>query len=400
MGNSASEGGHGYETSYSSYGSYGYDHMEEAKYSGGVPPKDWNSTFGPWLVQWYRDHDVTPLTPFGYYACAIYMFVLGIPAIFGNALTLYMFARNPEARAKPMNILILNTAISDFGVGVLGYPFEMWSFFKMYFNWSDTFCTIQGASHFWFALVDMTSLIVFSIYRYLIVCHDCGSTLSAGFTVKLCMVIWVYASCWISLPLMGINAYEIEIFGTVCTIDWDTSTKTGHMFIYCLIAFGFCVPVSTMIFCYCRVIAKTNELAAATRGVSVSKTDLGVASEANEIIAEAKVTKISIIMVVTYLMSWSPFAIISTLVMNYENVPVEVKLIPHMAAKISCGINPIIFFATNKVFRDTFLATFIKGHKISSGIADANRFTIDKSKDGVFLGEQDVVMKKAKTSMF
>ena len=71
--------------------------------------------------------------------------------------------------------------------------------------------------------------------------------------LQLCAMIWVYACCWISLPLMGINSYEIEIFGTVCTINWDTSTRTGLMFIYCLICFGFCIPVSTMIFCYCKV---------------------------------------------------------------------------------------------------------------------------------------------------
>jgi len=360
-----------------------------------------NRTFSPELIQWYYDHEISPLTPMQYYMAGTYIFLLSFFAIGGNFMILVMFCRNSDARKKPMNILILNTAISDFGVGILGYPFEAWSFAVFYFNWGDDMCIFQGWSHFFLALVDMTSLVAFSIYRYLIVCQDCGETLTVGFTVKICVLIWIYAFFVTAMPLCGINSYKVEVFGTVCTIDWEPHNTSGIFFIYYLLMFGFCIPVLTMIFCYCQVIWKTNELSDKTGQVQDGTVDLGSASQANDIIAEAKVTRISVIMVVSYLACWSPFAIISFMCMQMGgDVPVIVKALPHLGAKLSCGINPLIFFATNKVFRDHFLATFMKNHHISSSIADNQSFTIDKSKDGVFLGAQSVTFKKAKTSMF
>jgi len=381
---------------------YGYRGQQHESSREAIFEFETNRTFDADIIEFYRQYEVTPMAPMGYYFCATYMFFLCIFAIGGNFLILLMFCRNAEARKKPMNILILNTAISDFGVGIIGYPPECYSFFNFHFMQPFSYCAWQGFIDFCLAMVDMTTIIIFSIYRYLIVCHDCGSTLTVGFTVKLMVLVWIWSIFITGLPLVGINDYKLEVFGTTCTIDWEPQDDAGIYYIIFLEIFCFIIPVGFMIYCYARVIMVTSENTAGTSDLQAGKAaDLGTAGAANDIMAEAKVTNISFIMVTAYLACWSPFMFISWYCMNIGgDVPVYVKAMPHLGAKLSCGINPLIFFATNKVFRDHFLATFIKNYKISASIADEQSFTIDKSKEGVFLGEQKVTFKKAKTSMF
>ena len=82
------------------------------------------------------------------------------------------------------------------------------------------------------------------------------------------------------------------------------------------------------------------------------------------------VQQISVLMVFAFLLSWAPFAVVSWICLHYDDVPVTVKVIPHMASKISCALNPTIFFLTNKVFRQTFIQTFInKKQKVMPSIA-------------------------------
>jgi visual pigment-like receptor peropsin len=66
-------------------------------------------------------------------------------------------------------------------------------------------------------------------------------------------------------------------------------------------------------------------------------------------------------MVVVFVVIWSPYCFVCLWAIHDPEVPVWMNTLPTMCAKASCMLNPVIFYLTNPVFRNTFKATFMGG---------------------------------------
>ena len=66
--------------------------------------------------------------------------------------------------------------------------------------------------------------------------------------------------CFIcGLPLVGVNSYTYEPFGTSCTIDWDDDSPLSFAYVYLLVVVAYTLPVGTMSYCYTKVIRSWDE---------------------------------------------------------------------------------------------------------------------------------------------
>ncbi len=67
----------------------------------------------------------------------------------------------------------------------------------------------------------------------------------------------------------------------------------------------------------------------------------------------------TVVIVVVFLVSWSPYAILClwTVFGEPESVPLWFSLLPPLFAKTSTLFNPIIYYLTNKRLRGAFLSS-------------------------------------------
>ncbi|XP_076445835.1 opsin-5-like [Babylonia areolata] len=365
------------------------------------------TTMGPALTQWEKliiEHGIRPLSPGGYIGCAMYLVIIGLMATAGNTTTLVMFARNKKLRVKPHNMLLINLALSDLGISIFGYPLTTSSCFARRYLWGMVGCKVQGFSTFMFAMADMYTLTVVSVYRWVAVCRPhYMHTLNYSVTMRVIAGTWVAAVLTTAPPLVGMSRYTFEPFGTSCTIDWDDTSPLSVFYVYLLIVIAYVLPVAIMSFCYYKVVIRSNQLMRTMRQAQSNALSLAEAETANNTLAENKVTWVSLAMVLIFVVVWSPYAFVCVWAIYDSNIPVWVNTLPTMVCKASCMLNPLIFYLTNPIFRDTFRATFLRSSKVKPwGITSRHEqtFKINKTKDGVFIGENCVTFHQADTTMF
>lgn len=80
--------------------------------------------------------------------------------------------------------------------------------------------------------------------------------------MSLCFV-WVYASFWATLPVLGVGNYAPEPFGTSCTLDWwlAQASLRGKVFVLSIFFFCLLLPTVVIIFSYAKIIAKVKSSA-------------------------------------------------------------------------------------------------------------------------------------------
>ncbi|XP_025098521.1 visual pigment-like receptor peropsin [Pomacea canaliculata] len=350
-----------------------------------------------------RRYDIRPLSSAGYMGCAIYLVIIGLVATTGNTTTLVMFLRNRKLRVKPHNILILNLAISDIGISVFGYPLTTSSCFAERYLWGMVGCKIQGFTTFFLAMADMYTLTVISVYRWVAICRPhYNHRLNFSFTVKVVVGVWVAAFITTAPPLVGMSTYIFEPFGTSCTIDWDDPAPVSVFYIYALVLVAYIIPVVVMVYCYWKVVARSKSLLKKVKQSKCKTLSLGEAEEANSTMAECKVTWISLLMVSVFVVIWSPYTFVCVWAIYDPDIPMWLNTLPTMCAKSSCMLNPVIFYLTNPLFRATFRATFSRRRKILPFLSrtKSRTFKVDRTKDGIYIGESRVTLRQADTTLF
>nr|KAG5688980.1 hypothetical protein BaRGS_005524 [Batillaria attramentaria] len=306
-------------------------------------------------------------------------------------------------------MLIINLALSDLGISVFGYPLTMLSCFAGRWIFGMVGCTVQGFTTFVFALSDMYTLTVVSVYRWIAVClPQYNHRLTVSLTLKVIGAEWILCIVICAFPLVGMSSYTPEPFGTSCTIDWDDPQPASVFYVYLLILIAYLVPVGIMFYCYYKVVIRSGEIMRSLKQTAAKTLNIGEAETANVNLAESKVTWISLAMVAAFLVVWSPYALLSVVAIHKADIALWLTTLPTMCCKASCALNPIIFYLTNPTFRRTFRATFCRSKKVAPSVPKsfilllcrAQTFKVDKTRDGIFIGEANVTFRQADTTMF
>ncbi|ESP03910.1 hypothetical protein LOTGIDRAFT_156508 [Lottia gigantea] len=299
-----------------------------------------------------EQYGIRPLSRSGYYATGIYLLITGIIATIGNLMVLVMFARDRKLRRKPHNMLLLNLAISDFGVSLCGYPLTTASNFAQRYLFGSTGCIIQGFLTFTLALTDMNTLACLSVYRYITVCKPHYiNKLDIKCTLRIIVFLWCYSFLWTVPPLLGWNSYIFEPFGTSCSIDWMNSEPFAQAYTWCLVLFCYLIHLITMIVCYFHVVRRTKEL---NISLDLSSPSVGTPAEVeccSKLHLEKHVTWMSVIMTSTFIILWTPYAFVCLWSVHDNTLPAWITTWPTMFAKASCMVNPVVYYMSNPLFR-------------------------------------------------
>ncbi|XP_034743854.1 pinopsin-like [Etheostoma cragini] len=286
----------------------------------------------------------TTLTPTGNLIVAVCLGFIGIFGFINNLLVLVLFFRYKILRS-PINLLLINIAISDLLVCVLGTPFSFAASMKGRWLIGEGGCVWYGFANSLFGIVSLISLAVLSYERYstMVAPTEADSSnyrnISLGITLS-----WVYSLIWTMPPLFGWSHYGPEGPGTTCSVNWTAKTANNISYIICLFVFCLIVPFLVIVFCYGKLLCAIRQVHGINASLSRKR--------------EQRVLFMVAIMVTCYLLCWLPYGIMALMATFGPPglVTPVASIIPSLLAKTSTFINPVIYVFMNKQFYRCFYA--------------------------------------------
>ncbi|KAJ0068817.1 hypothetical protein NL108_010903, partial [Boleophthalmus pectinirostris] len=191
-------------------------------------------------------------------------------------------------------------------------------------------------------ITSLCTVALIAVERMFVVCKPLGpisfdkthALVGIGFS-------WLWSLAWNLPPLFGWGRYELEGIGTSCAPDWHNREPSNVSYIMSYFTVCFAVPFAFIVLSYGKLLwtlHKVNKLTQLNSAVAKGET---------------RVAFMVVLMVLTFLVSWLPYASLAMTVVFLPGVPISplVGTVPVYLAKSSTAYNPIIYIYLNKQVR-------------------------------------------------
>ncbi|XP_032380298.1 parapinopsin [Etheostoma spectabile] len=292
----------------------------------------------------------------GYSIISFLMFINTLLTVFNNCLVITVMLRNPSL-LQPMTVFFLSLAVSDLMIGLCGSLVVTITNYNGFFFLGHTACVFQGFAVNYFGLVSLCTLTLLAYERYNLVCKPrTGLKISMRRSIAGLLFVWIFCLFWAVAPLFGWSSYGPEGIQTSCSLAWEIRSWNNYSYLifYTLLCFIF--PTMIIIYCYYKVLTSMNKL---NRSVELQG---GRSSQKENDHAISMV----LAMIIAFFVCWLPYTALSVVVVVDPElyIPPLVATLPMYFAKTSPVYNPIIYFLTNKQFRDAALEVLSFGRYI------------------------------------
>ncbi|XP_053291145.1 visual pigment-like receptor peropsin [Pleuronectes platessa] len=272
-----------------------------------------------------------------------YLITAGVISLTSNIVVLLMFVKFKELRTAT-NFIIINLALTDVGVAGIGYPMSAASDIHGSWKFGYTGCQIYAALNIFFGMASIGLLTVVAIDRYLTICRpDIGQKMTMQSYNLLILAAWLNAVFWSSMPIVGWSGYAPDPTGATCTINWRQNDASFISYTMAVIVVNFVLPLSVMFYCYYNVSATVKRYKAGNclDSINIDWSD------------QMDVTKMSMVMIVMFLVAWSPYSMVCLWASfgDPKTIPAAMAIIAPLFAKSSTFYNPCIYVIANKKFR-------------------------------------------------
>nr|XP_061788752.1 parapinopsin-like [Nerophis lumbriciformis] len=283
-----------------------------------------------------------PLSRGGFILLSVVMALFTGPAVVLNATVIIVSLLHKQLR-QPLNYALVNMAVADLGSAVTGGLLSVVHNAQGFSSLGRTGCVMEGFAVSLFGITSLCTVALIAVERMFVVCKPLGHmTFQKKHALAAIALSWIWSLTWNVPPLLGWGRYELEGVGTSCAPDWRN--RDPHHMSYILVYFAVCfaVPFVVILVSYSRLMWTLHQVSklACLEGGAVAKKELKVAS-------------MVVLMVLTFLISWLPYAGLSMLVVFNPHVEISplVGTIPVYLAKTSTVYNPIIYIYCNKQFQ-------------------------------------------------
>ena len=271
----------------------------------------------------------------------------------GNVLVVYAIHRDPRLNTIT-NMLIENLAFSDIFMAVLHMPF--WIISLRYGRWifGHVACQIVGVTQLIFGISSLFTMTGIALNRYFKVVKR--NLYLRFFSVRK-TTYCVIAFCWLATvivttpQLYGWGKIEYHKLFSDCTCVWGLEDISFMLFL-CISTIFLAATVTFS--CYFVIYRTVKASARRVEGhSSINSDEKGIKS------IENKVLKTSFVVVVVYMICWTPLSVIGFIEMFGSTAPRWIHLLAYYLVYCSSLTNPFIYGIWNPQFKQSF-ATILK----------------------------------------
>uniref|UniRef100_A0A8C2ZE30 Parapinopsin b n=1 Tax=Cyclopterus lumpus TaxID=8103 RepID=A0A8C2ZE30_CYCLU len=253
-----------------------------------------------------RPHEEPSLSRTGFIILSIIMAIFTGPAIILNATVIIVSLMHKQLR-QPLNYALVNMAVADLGTAMTGGVLSVVNNAQGYFSLGRTGCVMEGFSVSLFGITSLCTVALIAVERMFVVCKPLGQiTFEKKHAVGGIALSWLWSLIWNLPPLFGWGRYELEGVGTSCAPDWHNRDPNNVSYILAYFAVCFAVPFALILASYTKLMWTLHQ-------VSIYKLAKG----------EMKVASMVVLMVLTFLISWLPYASLAMLVVYNPDVEVH-----------------------------------------------------------------------------
>ncbi|XP_074507521.1 parapinopsin-like [Sebastes fasciatus] len=314
------------------------------------------SAFSPNGSSYVGPHGEPPLSRTGFIILSIIMAAFTGPAIVLNATVIIVSLMHKQLR-QPLNYALVNMAVADLGTAMTGGVLSVVNNAQGYFSLGRTGCVMEGFAVSLFGITSLCTVALIAVERMFVVCKPLGQmTFQKKHAYGGIALSWLWSLTWNLPPLFGWGRYELEGVGTSCAPDWHNRDPNNVSYILAYFAVCFAVPFVIILASYSKLMWTLHQVSklACLEGGAVAKGELKVAS-------------MVVLMVLTFLISWLPYAGLAMLVVYDPDVKIHplVGTVPVYLAKSSTVYNPFIYIYLNKQFRKYAVPFLLCGRESS-----------------------------------
>ncbi|KAJ1206136.1 hypothetical protein NDU88_001545 [Pleurodeles waltl] len=279
---------------------------------------------------------------------AAYLITAGVISLLSNIIVLGIFVKYKELRTAT-NAIIINLAFTDIGVSGIGYPMSAASDLHGSWKFGNAGCQIYAGLNIFFGMASIGLLTVVAIDRYLTICRpDIGRRMTSSSFAALILAAWINAFFWALMPILGWSSYAPDPTGATCTINWRKNDASFVSYTMSVVAVNFIGPLSVMFYCYYKVSKTMKQY---THSSSLQNINMDWSDQLD-------VTKMSVVMIVMFLVAWSPYSIVCLWASfgDPRKITPAMAIIAPLFAKSSTFYNPCIYVIANKKFRRSIIS--------------------------------------------
>ncbi|XP_028648476.1 vertebrate ancient long opsin a isoform X1 [Erpetoichthys calabaricus] len=291
---------------------------------------------------------VESIEPWNFKFLAALMFLITVLSLSENFTVMLVTFKFKQLR-QPLNYIILNLSLADFLVSLIGGTISFLTNIKGYFFMGAWACVMEGFAVTFFGIVALWSLAVLAFERFFVICRPLGNIRLRGKHAALGIVfVWTFSFIWTIPPVLGWSSYTVSKIGTTCEPNWYSGDYFDHTYIITFFTTCFILPLAVIIVSYGKLMRKL-------RKVSDTQGRLGSTRK-----PERQVTRMVVVMIVAFLICWTPYAAFSIIVTACPTIYLDPRLaaVPAFFSKTATVYNPVIYVFMNKQFRKCLIQLF------------------------------------------
>uniref|UniRef100_A0A336M3P1 CSON008077 protein n=1 Tax=Culicoides sonorensis TaxID=179676 RepID=A0A336M3P1_CULSO len=290
---------------------------------------------------WYQ---FAPLNPLWHSVLGFSIFMLGMIAMVGNGMVIYIFTSTKSLRS-PSNLLVVNLAFSDFLMMFCMCPPMVYNCLQETWSLGPLFCTIYGMFGSLFGCVSIWTMTLIAFDRYNIIVNGLSAKhmTHGGARIRI-LLVWLASLLWTAFPLFGWNRYVPEGNMTACGTDYLSKDFKSRSYILVYSVFVYWAPLFLIIFSYTFIM---KAVAAHERAMREQAKKMNVSSlrssETDQQSTECKLAKVALCTISLWFMAWTPYLII-----NFAGIFESTSISPlatiwgSVFAKANAVYNPIV----------------------------------------------------------
>ncbi|KAI4874896.1 hypothetical protein NFI96_034467 [Prochilodus magdalenae] len=288
------------------------------------------------------------IAPWNFKVLAAWMFLVTALSLSENFLVMLVTYKFKQLR-QPLNYIIVNLSLADFLVSLVGGTISVVTNYCGYFFLGTWACVLEGFAVTFFGIVALWSLAILAFERFFVICRPLGNIRLRGKHAALGLLfVWTFSFIWTIPPVLGWSSYTVSRIGTTCEPNWYSGDPYDHTYIITFFITCFILPLGVIIVCYSKLLRKL-------RKVSNTHGRLGNARK-----PERQVSRMVVVMIVAFMVAWTPYAIFSITVTAHPTIYLDPRLaaVPAFFAKTAAVYNPVIYVFMNKQFRKCLILLF------------------------------------------
>ena len=279
--------------------------------------------------------------------------VMNVAAFFGNLSVCFAVYRNQRLRTLA-NMFVVALAVSDILISICCMPFSVATLIRGRWIFGGNVCRFQGFAMFTCAMASLNTMGIIAISRYFCVVKPQQYIVlfnKQRILLYICLV-WCAALVGSVPPLLFKNGgYKFQPAKAMCMYTFDTNIAYT-IFIECVFIF---TPLTIIAVCYISVfytVSKSNQVFSHENNPQQLRAN----------VEEAKVTKTLAAVMAGFAFCWLPICIMDYIdaARGEPTLPRQAYLTYGLLGYLSSTINPFIYGATNKHFRQEYKAIIRK----------------------------------------